>query len=46
MKRLISILLLLALLVSCLPVSVLADNAAPAEVEDLVDAAPAEAAEV
>ena len=46
MKRFVSILLLLALLVSCLPVSVLADNAAPAEVEDLVDAAPAEAAEV
>ena len=46
MKRFVSILLLLALLVSCLPVSVLADNAAPAEAEDLVDAAPAEAAEV
>ena len=46
MKRFVSILLLLALLVSCLPVSVLADNAAPAEAEDLVDAAPAEDAEV
>ena len=46
MKRFVSILLLLALLVSCLPVSVLADNAAPAEVEDLVDAAPAEDAEI
>ena len=37
MKRFVSILLLLALLVSCLPVSVLADNAAPAEAEDLGD---------
>lgn len=46
MKRFVSILLLLALFVSCLPVSVLADNAAPTETEDLADAAPAEDAEV
>ena len=45
MKRFVSILLLLALLVSCLPVSVLADNAADAELveaEETVDTVPAE----
>ena len=46
MKRFVSILLLLALFVSCLPVSVLADSAALTETEDLADAAPAEDAEV
>lgn len=46
MKRFVSILLLLALFVSCLPVSVLADNATPTETEDLADAAPSEDAEV
>lgn len=46
MKRLISILLLLAMLLSCLPLGVLAADAEPVEAENTVDAAPAEAAEV
>ena len=45
MKRLISMLLLLAMLLSCLPVSVLADDTAIIEAEEIVDAAPAEDAE-
>ena len=46
MKRFISILLLLAMLLSCLPLSVLAADAEPVEAENTVDAAPAEDAEV
>lgn len=41
-KRLISALLLLAMLLSCLPLSVLAADAEPVEAENTVDAAPAE----
>lgn len=40
MKRLISMLLLLALLLSCLPVSVSADDTAITEAEEIVDARP------
>ena len=46
MKRLISILLLLAMLLSCLPLGVLAADAEPVEAENTVDAAPAEDAEI
>lgn len=45
MKRLISMLLLLAMLLSCLPVSVSADDTAITEAEEIVDAAPAEDAD-
>lgn len=45
MKRLISMLLLLAMLLSCLPVSVLADDTAIIEAEEIVDAAPTEDAD-
>ena len=45
MKRLISVLLLLAMLLSCLPVSVSADDTAITEAEEIVDAAPAEDAD-
>lgn len=45
MKRLISMLLLLAMLLSCLPVSVLADDTAIIEAEEIVDAAPEEDAD-
>ena len=46
MKRFISILLLLAMLLSCLPLSVLAADAEQVEAENTVDAAPAEDAKV
>ena len=42
MKRFISILLLLAMLLSCLPLSVLAADAEPVEAEEAADAVPAE----
>ena len=45
MKRLISVLLLLAMLLSCLPVSVSADDTAITEAEEIVDAAPEENAD-
>lgn len=45
MKRLISMLLLLAMLLSCLPVSVSADDTAITEAAEIVDAAPAEDAD-
>ena len=45
MKRLISMLLLLAMLLSCLPVSVSADDTAITEAEEIVDAAPEEDAD-
>ena len=45
-KRLISALLLLAMLLSCLPLGVLAADAEPVEAENTVDAAPAKDAEV
>ena len=45
MNRLISMLLLLAMLLSCLPVSVSADDTAITEAEEIVDAAPEEDAD-
>ena len=45
MKRLISMLLLLAMLLSCLPVSVLADDTAITEAEEIVETVPAEDAD-
>ena len=46
LKRMTAALLLLAMLLSCLPLSVLAADAEPVEAENTVDAAPAEDAEV
>ena len=45
LKRMTAALLLLAMLLSCLPLSVLAADAEPVEAENTVDAAPAEDAE-
>ena len=45
MKRFVSVVLLLALLLGCLPVSVLADDTAITEAEEIVDAAPTEDAD-
>ena len=46
LKRMTAALLLLAMLLSCLPLGVLAADAEPVEAENTVDAAPAEDAEV
>ena len=46
LKRMTAALLLLVMLLSCLPLSVLAADAEPVEAENTVDAAPAEDAEV
>lgn len=46
LKRMTAALLLLAMLLSCLPLGVLAADAEPVEAENTVDAAPAEDAEI
>ena len=45
LKRMTAALLLLAMLLSCLPLSVLAADAEPVEAEETVDTVPAETAD-